>query len=1098
MFFKRALNYFNLLFIVLLLFGSFNYASAQELKFSHITADQGLSMGVVNCVLQDSRGFMWFGTQDGLNKYDGYNITVFKHNPVDSNSLSNNFIYSLYEDKNGVLLIGTSGGGLDEYNLITGKFKHHTSRSEINNSLSNNNIRAILEDREGIIWLGTDEGLNSYDRKSNRFTRYLNDENNVNSISNNNAWCLHQGEDGRLWIGTYGGGLNSFDKRTGKFETYFELDKHGNLLYENSNKIRSIYEDKEGVFWLGTYGEGVQVFDPKSGKFLKSIRKENSSLSNNQVMSIAENVNGILWFGTYGNGVDVYNKKNGSFRHLVFDEKNSSGLNNNQIKCIFYDNVGTMWVGTEGGGVNAHFQGSNKFKYYKKGSDSDNGLKSNTVLSLLEDSDGLLWIGTANGGLTTLDRATNTYQHYPQLSTGSTNSILSLCEDREGNIWVGSWGSGLSSYNKKTKKIISYPEFDPVNSATVMCIFEDLKNNIWIGTYGGGAYVYDKSTKKFKNYSTENGLNDDNIFNIFEDSKNNIWIATESGGVNKFNPATGIFKAFVRDEKKNSISSNAVNCTFEDKQGNIWFGTTNGLNKMDPKTEHFDHYFEKDGLPNDYIYCILADGKGNLWMSTNKGVSKFNPFVKNENGSAFRNYDVNDGVQGLEYNQGAYFQSESGEIFLGGVNGFNTFKPEKITDNPNIPSVRIISYKRFGKEVNLDTAIYDKKYLELSWRDNFFSFDFAALDYQMPGKNKYSYMLEGVDADWSPPSTQHYASYTELSGGDYVFRVRAANNDGVWNNEGATLVIHIKPPFWKTKWFFVLCVVFIISCFWGFFKYRTNAIKRENKILEEKVEERTQELAQKNKDITSSIQYAKRIQLAILPPLEQIYKYFPQAFILYKPKDIVSGDFYWFGLKNGKKIIAAVDCTGHGVPGAFMSMIGHNLLNQIISENGITEPDQILNLLHRGVQNALKQGTNIVDTSDGMDLALCTIDEKNSELQFAGAFRPLFIINNGKLEKIEPDKYPIGGSQLEAERKFRSNTIKLNKGDTIYMSSDGYADQFGGEKGKKFMVKRYNELLLSVQNKTMQEQAIELEHTIESWRGNYQQVDDILIIGIRF
>ena len=295
-----------------------------------------------------------------------------------------------------------------------------------------------------------------------------------------------------------------------------------------------------------------------------------------------------------------------------------------------------------------------------------------------------------------------------------------------------------------------------------------------------------------------------------------------------------------------------------------------------------------------------------------------------------------------------------------------------------------------------------------------------------------------------------------------------------------------------------MCVVFIISCFWGFFKYRTNAIKRENKILEEKVEERTQELAQKNKDITSSIQYAKRIQLAILPPLEQIYKYFPQAFILYKPKDIVSGDFYWFGLKNGKKIIAAVDCTGHGVPGAFMSMIGHNLLNQIISENGITEPDQILNLLHRGVQNALKQGTNIVDTSDGMDLALCTIDEKNSELQFAGAFRPLFIINNGKLEKIEADKYPIGGSQLEAERKFRSNTIKLNKGDTIYMSSDGYADQFGGEKGKKFMVKRYNELLLSVQNKTMQEQAIELEHTIENWRGNYQQVDDILIIGIRF
>ncbi len=510
------------------------------------------------------------------------------------------------------------------------------------------------------------------------------------------------------------------------------------------------------------------------------------------------------------------------------------------------------------------------------------------------------------------------------------------------------------------------------------------KNKLWIGTYGGGLFCYNKQKNEFKNYNTENGLSSNNIYTIFQDQKNDLWVGTEGGGVNKINLATGKIISYTRDEKQNSISSNSINHIYEDNKGNMWFATTNGLNKLDTKTNKFQHYFEKDGLPNAfYLLHLFRQARVILWMTTNKGVSKFNPNIENHEGDAFRNYDVNDGLQGLEHNQGAFFKSsKTGEIFVGGVNGFNAFYPEKIIDNPNIPTVRITSYKRFGEEVILDTLIYDKKYLELSWRQNFFSFDFVALDYQMPGKNKYSYKLEGVDENWSPASTQRYASYTELRGGDYIFRVRAANNDGDLEQRWCNIVHSHQSSFLENEMVLCnLCIFLIIGGFWGFLKYRTSAIKRENKILEEKVEERTQELAQKNKDITSSIQYAKRIQLAILPPLEQIYKHFPQSFVVYKPKDIVSGDFYWFGIKNGKKIIATVDCTGHGVPGAFMSMIGHNLLNQIISENGITEPDQILNALHQGVQAALKQGTNVVDTSDGMDVALCSIDTKTNEVE---------------------------------------------------------------------------------------------------------------------
>ncbi|HEX8515551.1 MAG TPA: two-component regulator propeller domain-containing protein [Bacteroidia bacterium] len=1075
--------------------------TAQELKFSHITAEQGLTMGVVNCVLQDSRGFMWFGTQDGLNKYDGYNITVFKHNPLDTNSLSNNFINFLYEDKNSILWIGTDGGGLDAYDLVTGRFRHFRSGGKKSNSISNNKVRCMLEDNEGLLWIGTDEGLNVFDKTTNTFTNYLNDSHDPYSISNNAVWCLAQTKDGMIWLGTFGGGLNSFDKRTKRFKRYQKLDERSGLPVEHSNQVRSVFKDKDGIFWIGTFGDGIQVFDPNTGTFLKnivSIDNDPNALSHNAITSVAEDEQGVLWIGTYGGGVDLYFKKTGKFRHYKFNEKDPNSINSDRIKCVYHDKTGSVWIGTEGGGVNSHFRASSKFEFYKKKDDSENSLKSNVVLALLQDRSGLIWIGTSEGGLSTLNRETDTYTQYPKLSTAGNNSVLSLCEDQDGIIWVGTWGRGLNSYDKRTREIKTYSVFQPQNNATIICIMQDRKGLIWVGTYKGGVFSYDKKKNVFTHYTMDSGLSSNNIYTLFEDSKGIIWIGTEGGGVNAMNVETGHIRTYARDERNNSISSNSINHIYEDASHNLWFATANGLNKFDRSTEHFEHYFEKDGLPNDYIYCILPDKQGMLWMTTNKGISRFNPAVKNVNGSAFRNYDVSDGLQGMEHNQGAFFRAKSGEMFIGGVNGFNAFDPQKLSENKHLPPVRIISYKRFGKEVELDTLIYNKKYLELSWKQNFFSFDFVALDFQLPGKNRYSYKLDGVDDEWSPPGSQRYASYTELSGGDYVFRVRAANSDGIWNNEGVTLYIRINPPFWKTKLFYASCILFILAGFWGFLKYRTSSIKRENKLLEEKVQERTRELAQKNKDITSSIQYAKRIQLAILPPLEQIFKYYPDSFVFYRPKDIVSGDFYWFGIKNGRRIIAVVDCTGHGVPGAFMSMIGHNLLNQIIIENGIISPGEILNALHKGVQSALKQGTNVVDTSDGMDVAICSISEDNSELQYAGAYRPLFILNGIMFDRIEADKFPIGGSQLDAQRKYTNHTLKINKGDTFYMSSDGYADQFGGEKGKKFMVKRFNELLLSIQDKPMEEQGRILEETFSSWRGEFQQVDDILVMGIRF
>ncbi|MEO6882763.1 MAG: two-component regulator propeller domain-containing protein [Bacteroidia bacterium] len=1073
--------------------------SQNTTRFNRITSEQGLSQSVVNCILEDNKGFMWFGTQDGLNKYDGYETTVFKHNPVDSNSLSNNFIYSLYQDENNILWIGTNGSGLDGFDLYTRKFKHYETNLSDTSSISNNNVWTIIEGNDGLLWMGTDYGLNSFDRKTHQFKRYFNHYSDSSSTAGNMIYALHQDKDGTIWVGT-GAGLYAFNTKNGHFKNYPTHDKNAKISDYLRDKIKGIYEDKKNNLWIATDGGGLGEFDIATKTFehfLQSNPIDSSSLSSDHVTSIVQDPNGKLWIGSFYGGITCYDVNENQFTRYYHDDQNPKSLVNNDVKCLCMDRQGILWIGTQSG-ISLHFKTSNQFTLYKNNSTKQG---SNCVMGLMQDRNGLLWLSTNGAGIFTLDQKSNTYTPYAELTKGvDNNAALSLFQDKEGIVWVGTWGNGLAAYNEETKTTVHYNQSNsPLKGGaeTVTCITQDPFGLLWFGTYGGGLFSFNKKTGQFTNYTMNNGLSSNNIYCVFVAKNKNLWIGTDGGGILIRDAQTGKITTLKTDKtEKNSLSANTVYCVYEDKSGMMWLGTNIGLDKYNPFIHQFTDYFEKDGLPNDVIYGILPDADGNLWMSTNKGLSRFNPNASNTDGSAFRNYDVNDGLQGKEFNQGAYFKGKSGELFFGGVNGVNSFFPNKIKGNEHIPLVYITSYKLFGKEAVLDTAISSKKYIQLSWKDNFFSFDFVALDYEMPLQNKYQYKLDGVDEDWSPPTTRRFASYTQLSGGDYVLHVRACNNDGVWNNKGTVLYIRIIPPFWRTKWFYTLCILLIITGVFGFIRYRTRSIQKEKKILENKVNERTKELAQKNKDITSSIRYAKRIQEAILPPQKQIFSHFKNAFIVYKPKDIVSGDFYWFAEKGEKTIIATVDCTGHGVPGAFMSMIGHNLLNQIVIEKGIISPSEILNELHHGVQSALKQGEHNIDTNDGMDIALCAIDVDKREVQFAGAYRPLFIINNTNFEKIEPDKFPIGGTQMEF-KPFTNHTKKLKEGDAIYIFSDGYADQFGGKDGKKFMVKRFQELLISSQTLSMQEQGKLLDTTIENWKGDFQQVDDILVIGIR-
>ncbi|MFH1005744.1 MAG: two-component regulator propeller domain-containing protein [Bacteroidota bacterium] len=1080
---------------IVLYFFFISSSFSQDVKFSRIGSELGLSQQTVNCIMQDSKGYMWFGTQDGLNRFNGYEMTVFKHNPSDSNSISNNYVECLYEDKKGNIWIGTRGGGLNVFNSLLNIFTRFQYNDSNTNSLSNDNVKCIYEDINGTYWIGTSFGLNSFDGHKNFFVRYLQQA----------VGIIYADKKNRLWIGTYDGGLVLFDTRSKKFSYYNESD-HASQFF----RIKAITEDKSGILWIGTDDGGLISFDSEKKTFHRFLSQKNSfgqTISNKRIFSLVVDDANVLWIGLKNDGFICYNTYSNTFSYYRHNEYDNQSISSNNINCIYRDREGNIWIGTEGGGVNVHFPHAMRFRHYHRDVTNEKFFQSNVVFSILQDAEGIIWVGTMNGGITTIDRVNNVFNNYGDgtsnsLSNAKSNSLLSFFEDKDGLIWVGTWGGGVNTYNKKTKAIVPIKE-----RGAITCISQGHKDIIWFGEYGReqGLFAYNKSAKNISRYSTEDGLSSNNIFSVYEDKNQRVWIGTSDAGLNRLDYKTGNVKIYQYKKGQNSISNNTVNCIYDNGNGALWIGTSNGLNKFDIKTETFTPYYESDGIANASIWGIFGDKKGILWISTNNGITRFNPNIENKDGSAFKNFTIHDGLQGQEFAQGSYFQNKNtGEIFFGGLNGFNSFFPDNISDNKHIPSVFITSFKKFGKETETDTSISDKKHIELSYKDNFISFEFVSLDYTFSARNHYSFKMEGLDNDWSPPSTRRYVSYTNLPGGNYIFRVRGSNSDGVWNNEGAVLYITVIPPWWKTNIFYVFSIIFFIALVFGFIHYRTSAIEKEKKILEVKVEKRTAELAQKNKDITSSIQYAKRIQEAILPPLQVINKHFPESFILYKPKDIVSGDFYWFGEKSGRKIIAAVDCTGHGVPGAFMSMIGTNLLNQIIMENGIIEPSAILSALDYGVRSALKQGVypgHLSETTDGMDIAICSVDINHvsgkTKVQYSGAIRPLIIISNNNQERIEGNKFPIGGSQYDTERIFTNHVKFLNKGDLFYMFSDGYADQFGGEKGKKFMMRRLYELIHNIQNHPMKEQEIIMDKTIEDWKGDYQQVDDILVIGIR-
>ncbi len=1074
---------------------SFGYS--QNIKFERLSIDEGLSASSVNTIFQDSQDFIWIGTQDGLNRYDGYHIKKFKTDLKSKTSISSNFINCMYEDKEGFIYVGTNDQGLSVFNKYTEKFTNYKAGLGTK-TLSNNSIRHIIELNVNELLIATDEGLNLFNKTTKQFSLVK----TFNVESADNLTYIFKDSESRIYVASNGNGLFEFNREKKTLTNYqipeSILSKKNKVDLSEKINIRCITE-VNGSIWCGS-DDGILVFNPQEKEFNKIINFDfgTDSRYSNRIVSYSQDIDAnFIWIGTWG-GLIKYNISNESYKLIKNNELDQNSLSNDKISFLLTDNRKNLWVGTLDKGVNIYFSSSIKFPLYNL----SNGLSNDYIYSFLQTKDKTIWVGTADGLFTLNEKSTKFNDVSDIIKKHQAQTVLSLLEDREGNIWIGCYGQGIIIYNPKTKtskKILS----ENSKVGTITKIIQDENGTVWAGTIETGLYAINPNTLTYRKYDTSNGLSSDGIYCIYENKSNNtIWVGTLDGGICILNFITSVEKPFVinfkHQENKNSISSNAVNSIYKDINGIYWIGTSNGLNKFNFETKQFTVYTEKDGLPNSYIYDVIPDKNNHLWLPSNFGLTQFDPTIENDNGSAFKNYNTKDGIQAREFNQGASFLCSDGKILVGGVSGLNYFDPKAIKQNMITPNSYIYSFSRQGKDVVTDSSILLKKHIELSYKENYFTFEFVTLDYVSPEKNKFMYILEGYDNEWSSPSDVRYASYTELPGGIYTFKIKATNSDGVWRETPYEITIKVIPPWWRTTWFYIIATILSTASIFGFISYRTNSIKKENKILENKVSERTKELAEKNRDITSSIEYAKRIQEAILPSKDLIFSKLKNAFILYKPKDIVSGDFYWFGEKGDFKIIAVVDCTGHGVPGAFMSMIGHNLLNQIVSEKGFSDPGKILEELHKGVQGALKQGHNDVDTNDGMDVAMMALNTETRECLWAGAFRGLVIINDeGEIDKIEGNKYPVGGAQLDSERVFTTHKRQLQKNDCVYMSTDGYADQFGGPKGKKFMVRQFHDNLKSVHQYSVAEQQKELENQFNEWKGNFEQIDDVLVIGIK-
>ena len=905
---KRTFLISSLLILASLLFSSTAAASLEGgssnidlslapgsiIQFEHLTITDGLSQNAGLAIFQDSQGFLWVGSQDGLNRYDGYTFKVFKHDPDDPGSISHNSVLSITEDRDGYLWIGTWGGGLNRFDRITETFVRYRSDPKEPSSLSNDTVTSIKEDSNGVLWVGTLGGLDRYDPSTDTFDHFRYDAEDPDGLSSDAISVIFEDSQHHIWIGTgangiEGSGLNRFDPVTGKAVRYQHIEDDPQSL--SSNNIASIYEAPDGTLWIATggfslHGGGLDQLDPHTGitRHFSHNPQISDSLSTNDLMALRGDSSGMLWVGTWANGLSLMDLSNpGRFAHYRNDPYFPDSLSGDEVWSLYKDRSGNLWIGTAHSGINKLSATIGQFSLYRNNPSNPSSLGTNAVGAFSEDRNGKIWIATWGAGLERFDPDTGSFVHFrhdPENPDSLSDDLfMALYCDEQTTVWAGTLGKGLNRLDTATERVTHYlhdPE-DPTSlpDDNIASIIPDQNGGLWIGTFGGLAH-YDPHSNTFTNYSKDpddpSSLSENKVVSLYLDSKRNVlWIGTWGGGLSGLDlndplhtdPQRATFVSYRhKPEDPSSLSEDSVWAIHASADGLLWLGTQLGLNHFDPATKTFAHYTEKNGLPNNVVLGILEDDRANLWLTTNNGLAQFDPGA-----GTFTVYDSSDGLQSNEFNSNAFYRTRDGTMYIGGINGFNLFRPENVKPNPVPPPVAVTRFEVFNGPLYIDLS--GREPIQLSYKEDFISFEFAAFDFQSPQKIQYVYQLEGFDEHWIQAGNRRFATYTNLPGGQYVFRVKASNSDGIWNETGAAIPVFITPPVWQTWWVLGSLIVFLSALVAGGFRWRLNAIREQNVYLETQVSERTSELRETNKLLEKEVEQRKRAEAELAKHAEE-------------------------------------------------------------------------------------------------------------------------------------------------------------------------------------------------------------------------------------
>jgi ligand-binding sensor domain-containing protein/serine phosphatase RsbU (regulator of sigma subunit) len=1088
----------RLLFIaaVLIIIGADLFS--QQYFFRRYSVEEGLPQASVYCLLQDSRGYIWMGTDGaGVAKFDGLKSDVFTR----TNGLSDNVVRSLFEDSKGNIWIGTDNG-LTVYDgfafNIIGKEQ----------GLNGTSVIRILEGSNGIIWAATNNGgLNGISYGDSVIVKNFTKE---DGLVSDFIFDIYEAPDKKLWLAMIGGiSIVEFEKDSLKIKEIFSPETDTGA----ETPIISAIEQGEGnEVWLGTLGTGVFIATPGIDRKSFKIRPldANEEIPGMQIWDIWKTGNGEMWLATNDHGVlRIRNGKSVG----VFNKE--SGLHSNQILDIMPDRDGNIWFASFGQGAMMYH--NDKFVRYSE----NDGLKGAVVLDVLFINDRDFYVAT-DEGLSLFRKEGSTIKRLSHYSTAAgLNSIGANTITKKGNeIWIGT-NDGINIL--KNSRITDFVGNSKLGNRNINSLYADSKGDIWIGSAGGYGRIFGDNLFFM---SEEEGFINDEVQSILEDRKGRIWMATMEGLVRLDGTTYTDFNSV------EGLTSLKVSSLAEDHSGNIWIGTLDGgIYKFD---------MSKDSMPISQVAFrgVLASNKINslrfisdtlLAAGNDKG---FDLLVLDKELVIKRvvQYGISDGFTGGENSANSIEAGSDGTAWIGTKNGLMRYNPSSDFENSAKPETRITGIKLFFEDVDWAARKFKTgrwsdlpENLVLSHKDNHLTFVLTGFNYENPEELEFSYFLENQSKEWSPYISEREVVFSGLNPGNYIFRVKAKNKYGITGNT-AEYPFVIKPPFWQTPWFYIPAMILLVFAIIMIIRIRERNLIKEKIRLEKIVEERTREIVEQKdeiarqrdvvtyqkKEITDSIHYAERIQRAVLPDDKILKDPFRDYFVLFRPKDIVSGDFYWMNLKNDHLVFTAADCTGHGVPGAFMSMLGVSFLNKIVNEMGIVNPSDILNSLRANIISALKQEGTFETTKDGMDIALCSVDLRNRKLMFAGANNPLFLIRKNtegyELMETHADKMPIGyHSSMEP---FTNHMIDLVEGDTVYLFSDGFLDQFGGPDGRKFMKKRFKEMLLANQSLEMAAQRSVYNNTLEEWincppsdpslAALEGQIDDIILIGVRF